>query len=490
MRWSRDHRDWGRKFPWDYRPKGGPNPPPPPPPVVTPPVTPPVQPPPPANAAPVFHLANPLLTAEVGSGYSAVFGASGVPAPTYSLVGAPTWLSVNASTGAVAGTPPTGTTTFSYAVQAANGVATNAETGTYTVTVSAPALTYRVNYVASNATSGEVPVDSAIYDAGQTVTVKANTGNLARTGYTFASWNTQSNGAGLTYAGGRTFTIESGVTLYAEWTAVVVPPPPPPGTTGPSGLSIPGPDAGMKRVAFDDFLTTSLGSMWSGAYNGQSGASGGAGIFLASHLKLLGDSLLRLEAYPDPANALSSWQATAAIAAAVNQWCGAGVQTGTRYAPPFTMSWVCKWDTFPGMTPIVLTMGNTWPPEQDWIEADVSTQGAAQTGYTFSSLYAPGPTQKQTPVSLAGGITDFSQWHLWKAVCTLAGTTLYCDGHQVAYQAFNSAMVSGANGLQNVQFLALQHQTGDPTNPAADGSITSSTPITMYFDSVAIDQPA
>src|ERR1019366_3572734 len=106
-----------------------------------------------------------------GSGYSYQFSASGTPTPTYSLVGAPGWLSINATTGAVAGTPPTGTTTFSYAVQAANGVATNAETGTYTVTVSAPALTYRVNYVASNATSGAVPVDSAIYDAGQTVTV-------------------------------------------------------------------------------------------------------------------------------------------------------------------------------------------------------------------------------------------------------------------------------------------------------------------------------
>jgi hypothetical protein len=48
-----------------------------------------------------------------------------------------------------------------------------------------------------------------------------------------------------------------------------------------------------------------------------------------------------------------------------------------------------------------------------------------------------------------------------------------------------SGALNGVNGLQNNQFLALQHQTGDPNDPAA----TISSPVTMFFDWVAIDTP-
>lgn len=240
--------------------------------------------------------------------------------------------------------------------------------------------------------------------------------------------------------------------------------------------------AGFTRN-FDDFLGTSLGPLWSGAYNGQSGAAQ-MGIFLGTHLVLNGDSLLRLEAYSD-ANWANSFDSTAAIAASVHNVCGAGVQTGTRWPVGTTFTWTTKWDTYPGLTPIVLTMGNNWPPEQDLIEADVNSIGAPQTGYNSSYLYAPGPTQKQDAVSLPSGITDFSQWHMWQLKWNTSGSVLTCDGHTVVNQAFSSDMVSGVNGLQNVQFLALQHQTGDPNNPSA----TISSPVTHYFDWVAIDTP-
>jgi hypothetical protein len=48
--------------------------------------------------------------------------------------GAPSWLSVNASTGEVTGTPPSGTTSFSYAVTATNAAGT-ATAGPFTITV-------------------------------------------------------------------------------------------------------------------------------------------------------------------------------------------------------------------------------------------------------------------------------------------------------------------------------------------------------------------
>ena len=82
------------------------------------------------------------------------------------------------------------------------------------------ATTYTVTYDKNGATSGSVPTDATSYTSGATVTVKGNSGNLAKTGYTFAGWNTKADGTGTTYAAGTgTFTISSNTTLYAKWTA-------------------------------------------------------------------------------------------------------------------------------------------------------------------------------------------------------------------------------------------------------------------------------
>jgi uncharacterized repeat protein (TIGR02543 family) len=80
-----------------------------------------------------------------------------------------------------------------------------------------------VTYNANGATSGSVPTDATDYSSGNTVTVKANTGSLARTGCTFAGWNTAADGSGTNYAasGSATFNISANTTLYAKWTATV-----------------------------------------------------------------------------------------------------------------------------------------------------------------------------------------------------------------------------------------------------------------------------
>lgn len=82
----------------------------------------------------------------------------------------------------------------------------------------AAAATYKVTYNANGATSGTVPTDATSYTSGTTVTVKSNSGNLAKTGYTFGGWNTKSDGTGTNYtAGSGTFTITANTTLYAKW---------------------------------------------------------------------------------------------------------------------------------------------------------------------------------------------------------------------------------------------------------------------------------
>ena len=80
--------------------------------------------------------------------------------------------------------------------------------------------TYTVIYNGNGNTSGTAPVDpNSPYVSGATVTVLGNTGNLTKTGYTFAGWSTAANGSGTNYAAGATFTMESAnVTLYAKWT--------------------------------------------------------------------------------------------------------------------------------------------------------------------------------------------------------------------------------------------------------------------------------
>ena len=89
------------------------------------------------NQEPAFVLDSPPLTAVAGQTYSYTFAASGTPAPTYALTsGAPSWLSINASTGMLTGTPPSGTASFSYTVTVSNAVGA-ATAGPFTVTVTA-----------------------------------------------------------------------------------------------------------------------------------------------------------------------------------------------------------------------------------------------------------------------------------------------------------------------------------------------------------------
>lgn len=78
--------------------------------------------------------------------------------------------------------------------------------------------TFTVTYDGNEKTSGSVPTDATAYNSGATVTVKGNTGSLARTGYSFGGWNTKADGSGTNYtAGSGTFTITANTTLYAKW---------------------------------------------------------------------------------------------------------------------------------------------------------------------------------------------------------------------------------------------------------------------------------
>jgi uncharacterized repeat protein (TIGR02543 family) len=80
----------------------------------------------------------------------------------------------------------------------------------------APVLKYNITYAPNGATSGSVPVDSNDYTSGRTARVNANTGSLAKAGYTFSGWSNR----GTTYTAGQIITIYGDITLNAVWNPV------------------------------------------------------------------------------------------------------------------------------------------------------------------------------------------------------------------------------------------------------------------------------
>jgi sugar lactone lactonase YvrE len=90
-----------------------------------------------SNVAPQFTSA---AAATVPNTAKVAFqvAASGFPAPTFAFAGAPTWLAVNSSTGAVSGIiPPRTLGRFTFAITASNGVAPNASQQ-FTLSVTGP----------------------------------------------------------------------------------------------------------------------------------------------------------------------------------------------------------------------------------------------------------------------------------------------------------------------------------------------------------------
>lgn len=75
-----------------------------------------------------------------------------------------------------------------------------------------------VSYHANDATTGNPPgVQTKIQ--GESLILATNSGNLVRTGFTFAGWNTQADGLGTNYAEGASYAVDASMTLFAKWHA-------------------------------------------------------------------------------------------------------------------------------------------------------------------------------------------------------------------------------------------------------------------------------
>jgi uncharacterized repeat protein (TIGR02543 family) len=92
--------------------------------------------------------------------------------------------------------------------------------GSLRITVSAAAVTsYTVTYSNQYADSGTVPIDSSLYALNSSCLVLANSGSLARNGWTLVGWTDDSLGTGTVYTTGSSCTISGNLVLYPKWLA-------------------------------------------------------------------------------------------------------------------------------------------------------------------------------------------------------------------------------------------------------------------------------
>jgi len=113
---------------------------------------------------------------------------------------------------------PSATGTYAiYAKAIDNNAAVGVSAYIAVIVVDSPP-TYTVTYNGNSNAGGSVPMDDKFYQSGATVTVKDNIGNLTKTGYAFAGWNTAADGSGTSYNPTATFSIgHENITLYAKW---------------------------------------------------------------------------------------------------------------------------------------------------------------------------------------------------------------------------------------------------------------------------------
>ncbi len=95
---------------------------------------------------------------------------------------------------------------------------------------------HSVSYDGNGSTGGSAPIDAGSpYALPANVTVLGNTGNLVKTGHTFAGWNTKQDGDGTAYQAGDKFNITSDTTFYAQWFET---PPPTDNRTHPAPIEV------------------------------------------------------------------------------------------------------------------------------------------------------------------------------------------------------------------------------------------------------------
>lgn len=178
-------------------------------------------------AAPINLSATAGTLKSINATFNAVSGASSY---TIQIISAADNTTVVATITGITSTTPTladsalaDGTSYKLKLKAVGGANYNDSALSSLSTAVTTTSSYTITYSANSADSGTVPA-SGLYITGASGTlVSANTGSLARVGFTFAGWNTAANGSGTDYAatGSATYSNTANVIMYAKWTALV-----------------------------------------------------------------------------------------------------------------------------------------------------------------------------------------------------------------------------------------------------------------------------
>ncbi len=142
---------------------------------------------------------------------------------------------------------------------------TNKIIGTTTLYAKWTKLTYTVTYNPNGAVSGSAPAQQT-KTCDSALTLAANSGNLAKTGFIFSGWNTATDGTGTDYAQSTSYTINAPLVLFAKWKTDIL---------MVSFNSNGGSTIASKMVAYGGFVTepavpTKAGAVFAGWYSNQS----------------------------------------------------------------------------------------------------------------------------------------------------------------------------------------------------------------------------
>jgi M6 family metalloprotease-like protein/uncharacterized repeat protein (TIGR02543 family) len=129
----------------------------------------------------------------------------------------------NAAT-AIAATANTGYDFVNWTQTSGTANFADANSASTTATITAPTTvranfaikTYPVTYSGNGHTGGTAPANqSKIHDTD--LILRSNSGNLVKTDFVFAGWNTATDGSGTNHPAGSTYTANAPLTLYAKW---------------------------------------------------------------------------------------------------------------------------------------------------------------------------------------------------------------------------------------------------------------------------------
>lgn len=328
------------------------------------------------------------------------------------------------------------------------GTGTNYAAGSGTITVSANTTlfakwTARVTYSGNGSTSGSIPVDATNYAPGATVTALSNSGSLARTGYTFAGWNTQADGQGTDIAAtSGTLTMAGAQTLYAKWTSQITY-----NGNGNTSGSAPS-DGNSYRPGQTITAATNSSNLaktnfvfggWNTASNGSGANILESGTFAnsgAQTLWALWNSRVSYDANP-PVGLSSSGSGPSSTD--VNP--GQSATVGTRGTLAITGKVFDEWNRAADGSGLGYAPGDTFTPTQNvtlyaqWLdEVTVTFDGNGNTAGSAPSSQTVGQGRSATIPSTPGGFA--------RTGYSLSGWNTLANGSGTRYTSGNSVAVS------------------------------------------------